>query len=115
MDYTKQEVEYPLSIFEDDIYSLVLNKYQTATFNTNDLKEFIDLKILTQEELLNLYFTDKLLLCGLITNIRNTRIYRGAIEDLLKKSKAFNDEFYNLIVEKNKMIEKIRSISNETV
>ena len=102
------KLEYPLSIFEDNNYSLVLNKYQTATFNTNGLKEFIDLKILTQEELLDLYFTDKILLCGLITNIRNTIIYKDTIEGLLKKSKAFNDEFHDLLIEKNKMLEKIR-------
>lgn len=109
MEENKKKL-YPISIFKNDDYSLVLNENQTATLTQNGIADIIDLSILSKAALLSACINDKVLLYSFIINVNNTNVYKNTIDTLSKKIETFHEEFNELMAEQVAMMWEMRRV-----
>lgn len=110
MKKSKHVLNYPISIFDNDDYCLVLNENRTATLTQNGIADIIDLSILSKAALLSACINDKALLYKFIINVNNSNVYRERIETMSKEIETYQDEFNGLIIEQRLMLDQMRRV-----
>ncbi|MFA6661460.1 MAG: hypothetical protein WCS56_00335 [Bacilli bacterium] len=105
-----KELIYPISIFYNDDYSLVLNENRTATLTKDGIADIIDLSILSKAALLSACINDKALLYKIIINVNNTNVYKTQIETLSKRIEELHEEFNESMAEQVTMLYELRMV-----
>jgi len=109
----KPKIIYPIEIFDNDDYCVVINENQTAllTSHSTDKENIIDLTILSNEEILNAYNENKQLLYSFIINKNNLQVYDTEIDNLLQKVDRLEEEQDNLYDEVDDMIKELQELN----
>jgi len=118
MKQSKQELKYPINLFDNDDYSVVINENQTATLTNHhgsNLERIIDISCLSKAAVLSSYINDKQLLYSFIIVLSNADVCIEHISGMTKVVDRYKQNLNMLNKNKAEMLEKMRRISNETI
>lgn len=112
MRISKDELKYPLPIFDNDDYCLTLNDNKTATLihheDVNKHETIVDLSVLSKASLLSAYINDKQLLYSFIINVNNTNIYNIEMGKLLERIIEIDREMVSLNTDQDEMLDRMK-------